>query len=164
MVTPALLLLAVLLLPKLCLALFRTLRARARRFTITGAYIIDGDTLAHGKLRLRLAGIDAPEIAQDGGPAAKRALQDLAARQSLRVDPLLTDRYGRTVARVAVIHPDGSTLDLAGAMVAQGFARADRASPDYLRLEHAARKARRGLWATPNGIPNPAAFRRARAA
>ena len=83
-------------------------------------YVTDGDTLwvqpAGGgrPLKLRLAGIDAPEICQAGGRAARAALASRVARRTVVVATRRFDDYGRAVATV---HLDGE--DVAGWMVAQ---------------------------------------------
>ena len=78
------------------------------QITCTNPYIIDGDTFDCGGVRIRLVGIDAPEMpghcqpgreCTPGDPHAARSfLQSLIAGpvSCTRTD---TDRYGRTVAR-----------------------------------------------------------------
>lgn len=117
------------------------------------AEVVDGDSLRMGALRLRLHGIDAPEINQTCTDAqgaawscglwAKAQLRALVADRRLDCTALDHDRYGRLVARCAV-----AGRDLGAAMVAAGAARAYlRYSAAYLGQEGAARVARRGLWA-----------------
>ena len=73
------------------------------------AYVVDGDTLRCGSERLRLLGIDAPEIhscprnrvcAPGNGRAAKRSLIVALRWGPIRYQPVAIDRYGRTVAVV----------------------------------------------------------------
>jgi len=73
------------------------------------AYVVDGDTLRCGSERLRLLGIDAPEIercprwrvcAPGDGQAAKRSLSLALRFGHVRYEPVTVDRYGRTVAIV----------------------------------------------------------------
>jgi micrococcal nuclease len=77
----------------------------------TAPRVIDGDTLACSRERIRLLGIDAPEMpghcrrgraCVKGDPfASKRSLQAiLAGSRPVRIEPVTTDRYGRTVAVV----------------------------------------------------------------
>ncbi|WP_136652437.1 thermonuclease family protein [Paracoccus aeridis] len=89
---------------------------------LTGAVAIDGDTLrldAPGKdLRLRLWGISAPELREQGGAAAQDALARLVNGQMLTCDLMDVDRYSRPVVRCAL--PDGA--DVACEMVRSGHA------------------------------------------
>lgn len=115
---------------------------------------VDGDTLSIGQHRIRLHGIDAPEMGQSTGPMAGRMLSKMIAGRVLRVEPIERDRYGRTVARVSL--EDGT--DLSRAMVAAGWALAAGGSR-YTGEMGEARRERRGLWANGDGIENPAAWR-----
>lgn len=115
--------------------------------------VVDGDTLRMGALRLRLHGIDAPEIAQDCtdgsgrlwacGAWAGAELTRLIAGRQVTCTAVDHDRYGRLVARCMV-----AGRDLGAALVGVGAARAYRAYSDaYLAPEAEARAARRGIWA-----------------
>lgn len=88
---------------------------------------IDGDTLRCGRERIRLLGIDAPEMpghcrrgrrCVKGDPfASKAALAAAIARGPATIDRRGYDRYGRTLARVRV-----NGVDLSGYMVRSGKA------------------------------------------
>jgi endonuclease YncB( thermonuclease family) len=122
----------------------------------------DGDTLrvveGSKRLTIRLACIDAPEMAQPPyGAAARQRLQELApvgSAVSLRV--VKNDRYGRTVAEVL---RNGRSVDLAlvrsGAAFAyrQYLSECDQAA--YLGAEATAQRQRLGVWAVPGGIQRP---------
>ena len=103
------------------------LSASAVRFTARATAVPDGDTLwvqpANGgrPRKLRLLGIDAPEVCQHGGEDARRALQQLVDDVQLQVDVRHTDDYGRGLAR---IHADGR--DIAAVMVQRGHAWSSR--------------------------------------
>jgi micrococcal nuclease len=74
---------------------------------------IDGDTLrCEGNLRLRLNGIDAPELSEYGGYNSKQRLSFLIRGAKLRWIPLKKDRYGRTVAQVYLNNIDLSCFQL----------------------------------------------------
>lgn len=134
--------------------------------TITGtAHVADGDTLRVDGARVRISGIDAPELSQRCGPDGRDAPCGAMAADWLRrrvegrqvacrtVD---TDRYGRAVAVCAA---DGA--DLGAAMVEAGWATAYRRySLAYVAHEGRARAARRGIWAL--GFEAPADYRRER--
>lgn len=65
--------------------------------------VIDGDTFKTSTNRVvRLANVDAPEATAPGGAAATRMLRDLIEGQVVRIKPVATDSYGRTVADVWV--------------------------------------------------------------
>lgn len=151
------------LLPFLLLPL---LASPAWGFVARTQKVLDGDTLivrASGKksVTLRLYGIDAPEAGQDDGPRAKQILIALAARQRISVEPVDTDRYGRTVALVRL--QDGTLLN--EVLVAEGLAwvYAEYCHQELCvrlrELEAQARLERRGLWAAANP-ERPADWRR----
>lgn len=115
--------------------------------------VIDADTLDVGGARVRLHGIDAPELSQNCGapaggdwPCGRWAAEIAAAQYDGRLavcHPLDRDRYGRIVARCAV---DGA--DIAAVLVRQGAAFAYRRyAEDYVGDERAARADRLGVWA-----------------
>jgi endonuclease YncB( thermonuclease family) len=113
------------------------------------ARISDGDSFHLGTERIRLLGVDAPELDQtctdakgDDWPCGRRArdlLASLVAGETLDCQPNGHDRFGRILATCSA---GGS--DLGARMVAAGFA---ISADDYGRDEAAARAARRGLWA-----------------
>lgn len=65
-------------------------------------YTVDGDTLRVGADRIRLRGIDAPELTEPGGQAARQRLEHLLQEGPIRIVPHGQDVYGRTVADVFV--------------------------------------------------------------
>lgn len=113
--------------------------------------IADGDTVwvradAGGRPRkLRLEGIDAPEICQPGGETSRTFLLKLALHQRVSVMVNHQDDYGRGLARV---HLKGE--DLGARMVRSGHAwsyRWRRSPGPYAAEEKLARQARLGLFA-----------------
>ncbi len=119
--------------------------------------VTDGDTI-HVSVdrkveKLRLHGIDAPEIGQVFGTEARSFARKLIEGQKLTVERISSDRYGRTLAIVRF--PDGRTLN--AEMVRQGYAWwSRRHAPDALELAEAEREARtrrRGLWRQEEQIP-----------
>ncbi len=126
-------------------------------------YVADGDTVyvrldgQHEQIAVRLLGIDAPEICQTGGLAARFALQDLLLDQAVELRIERQDDYGRQLAQV---HWRGR--DVGRWMVQQGLAWSYRYGRDpgpYLQEQQAARAAGLGLFAEHSPEP-PAAFRR----
>ena len=72
-------------------------------------YVVDGDTIHCGRPRIRLLGIDAPEIercpryrvcAPGDGQASKRSLIHALGYGPVRYQPVAVDRFGRTIAVV----------------------------------------------------------------
>lgn len=64
--------------------------------------MIDGDTIRIGSERIRLRGIDTPEMHEGDGPAAKERLEELIRNGSLDIIPHGRDVYDRLVADVLV--------------------------------------------------------------
>ncbi|WP_295043049.1 thermonuclease family protein [uncultured Paracoccus sp.] len=81
-------------------------------------YVIDGDTIQIGDLRLRLAGIDAPELEHPWGKVAKGVLIRLCKGQIVRAEISPELSYDRLVATCYL--PDGR--DLSAEMVRLGAA------------------------------------------
>ncbi|MEZ5815898.1 MAG: thermonuclease family protein [Hyphomicrobiaceae bacterium] len=121
--------------------------------TLTGrAKAIDGDTLMVGGLRVRLEGIDAPEIDQECtdaggrpwpcGAVAHRLLARLVANGLVRCVERGLDKYRRLLG---VCFAGG--LDVNAELVRRGLAWAFvRYSNTYVRVEAGARAARVGIW------------------
>jgi micrococcal nuclease len=87
--------------------------------TLTGkCYVIDGDTIQIGKVRLRLAGIDAPEMEHPWGKKAKWELVKLCKGQTITAELEPDISYDRVVATCYL--PDGR--DLSAEMVKIGLA------------------------------------------
>jgi len=111
----------------------------------------DGDSLVAKvqgvAMEFRLADIDAPELEQPYGRAAKQELASLVSGQQLVLVPLDTDRYGRTVAQIWIgkTHVNAELVKRGAAWFYSEFAR----SPALYEVEQEARDAKRGLWALP---------------
>ncbi len=121
--------------------------------TISGpARVIDGDTIEVAGSRIRLQGIDAPELAQSCSTASgvawgcgresRAALAGLIGPEPVTCVTTSSDRYWRLLASCRV-----GMVDLGGHMVRTGFALAYRRySNEYAADEEAARRAGRGIW------------------
>ena len=115
--------------------------------------VSDGDSLRSGDLRIRLFGIDAPELKQQCadqngtlwgcGAAAQRQLNNLISiNRDLQCNLRDVDRYGRLVMQCF----SGAT-DIGAAMVRSGHALAYRDFSDlYISDEKQAKTALRGVW------------------
>ena len=113
--------------------------------------VFDGDTLwvkplDGGRYRkLRIDGIDAPEICQAGGTASRDALAKRVLNQVIEVRVRGQDDYGRGIAKLK--HQDD---DISSWMVSQGQAwsyRWGRSVGPFKNEEARARQARKGLFA-----------------
>ncbi len=69
-----------------------------------GEKIIDGDTFTTGsrKRSVRLANVHAPEKDIRGAGAATQALKDLVQGQTVSIETVARDKYGRSVSKVKV--------------------------------------------------------------
>lgn len=116
----------------------------------------DGDSitvLASGneQLKVRLDGIDAPELKQQFSQSAKEALSSLVFGKTVSFERLKKDRYGRTIAVVFV-----GQINVNLELVKQGFAwRYDKYSQDPVLLDaqNSAKASKKGLWADPSPMP-----------
>ena len=134
---------------------------------LTNAWVIDGDTIdatrrSGEKVRIRILGIDAPEIAHSptpadcGGDAAKTALIRLVDGKTVTIttDPGVgeKDQYGRVLAYVSI----GGIADVGLRLVQDGMVAAwhPASEPEptryasYVVAQDAARTAGNGSWPT----------------
>lgn len=126
-------------------------------------HVTDGDTLwvrpstGGAPRKLRIDGIDAPEICQSGGAAARAALAQHALHRQVRVTIRRRDDYGRGLARIEL---DGHDLGAQLVRAGQAWSYRWRHDPGpYAAEETLARQAGRGLFAL--GQPErPRDFRR----
>lgn len=122
----------------------------------------DGDTITlldveHRQHKIRLDGIDAPELGQPFGRVAKQRLADLVADRNVVAECHKADRYGREVCRVLVGGADAGLEQIRSGM-AWFFRRyAKELPPDrrerYDDAEGQAKGERRGLWADGEPVP-----------
>lgn len=128
-------------------------------------FVVDGDTLrvrppGGGRpVRVRVEGIDAPEICQPGGAASRDALKRRALGRTVQLHSRAHDDYGRTLARVLL-----GGDDLGAWMVAQGQAWSYRSGwhpGPYAAQQKRAETAGRGMFA-PGQAPalEPRVFRK----
>lgn len=120
---------------------------------IVGVHDGDTVTLLVGKqtYKIRLEGIDAPELGQPFGKRSKKALSGAIFGKPVRVETYGSDRYGRVIGR---IYGDGMNVN--AAMVASGWAWHYVKYSDSRTLAKAERSARAekvGLWSDPHAMP-----------
>ena len=122
--------------------------------------VADGDTLFSSAgqtvTRIRLYGIDAPEMKQPFGEPAKKFLSDLILWRSILFDPIKIDKYRRCVAIVWTV---GDRVSVNARMVDAGFAWVEpvhcgrEICGRWRKMEAGARQAGRGLWS--QDAPDP---------
>jgi len=142
----------------------RTLVAKVER-------VSEGDTItaltSNGtKLRVRLLGIDAPEVPHGKKPGqpyeeeARDYLARLIGGRTIRVQTYSPDGFNRTLAMVLL-----GTVNVNLEMVQQGLAEVYRGAPcqaycrDLRVAELRAKRDRVGMWAQGDRYESPAAFR-----
>lgn len=81
-------------------------------------HVVDGATFRYGPERVRLRGIDTPELNEPGGQAARLRLEEWLRRGPLRIVPHGRDVYDRLVADVFV---DGQNV--AEMLAQEGYAK-----------------------------------------
>lgn len=150
----------------MCMALAQSpLVAKTLQGIVT--HVSDGDTLwievdPHAKpIKVRLQGIDAPEICQAWGSQARDALKARLLRQAVSLKTRAKDDYKRTLGRVAFRGEDVGQW-----LVSNGHAWSyhHRRDPGpYAAEEKQARKARLGLWGLA-AAQEPRQFRKANGA
>lgn len=129
--------------------------------TVKPLWIVDGDTFTaqEQSQNYRLWGIDAPELDQRWGKAARAALIELIHKKTVIVE-IHGKSYGRPVVRVIA-----GGKDVGLELLKMGLAwHAEEFAPDeenYLEAHKAAKTDKRGLWsdASPE---NPKDFREKR--
>ncbi len=141
-------------------------------FTGKVVAVADGDTITvlRGKdqIKIRLAGIDAPEKAQAFGNVAKKQMSDMVFDKEVRVDDRKKDKYGRTIGRVWVASSEcqesdcPKTLDAGMALLTLGLAwhykNYEKEQPEeereqYSFAETEARGNKVGLWNDAEPLP-----------
>ena len=115
------------------------------------AIIIDGDTIHVGKNKIRLHGIDAPEIEQtckiedkiwNCGIESSANLKKLIVNKNIKCEVNDIDRYKRYVAECYL-----NNLNINQYMVRQGWAIAYRYySKQFIEDEEIAQKNKLGIW------------------
>ena len=117
--------------------------------------VVDGDSITvkvdQTNYRIRLAEIDAPEMAQPWGKESKSALREKLQDKEVALEVIDADRYGRLVARVFL---NGRQINRE--MVEEGHAwvyleylRDD----SLLKPEATAKRKKIGLWGFEGAIP-----------
>ena len=147
---------------------FSFAREPIRNITGTVTKVSDGDTIQittpeQTKLRVRLYGIDAPEMPKTNPPPGyvkvhgesfgkdcKKALEAKIMGKQIRMDILDIDKYKRTVG---IIWLGNRNINLE--MIREGYAKAydqylkGSYRSEFLSAQNEARSSRRGIWNLP---------------
>ncbi len=124
-------------------------------------HVHDGDSLTildHGrKLRLRLAGVDAPELDQPYGWKSLHSLSKICRGREATAVERGKDDDGRILATVTCVGDGGKETDASAEQVKKGLAWVFRTylplgSPLY-EFETSARLTQRGLWRDKDPVP-----------
>lgn len=118
--------------------------------------VVDGDTLivlaGRDQVRVRLAGIDAPERpGQDFSAASRDSLAQIVAGKVVSVTYDTRDQYGRVIGQVNASGVNANTQQLQRGY-AWVYARFNSNPVDHA-IQAKARFRRIGLWADPAPIP-----------
>ena len=125
-------------------------------FALSGKVVSihDGDTITilteqKQQIKVRLFGIDAPELKQPYGKKSRQFLANLIAGKVVEVNENGKDRYKRTIG---TIYLDGK--DINAQMVENGYAWAYRKfSKKYTPQESKAKSQKLGLWRDEEPVP-----------
>lgn len=130
-------------------------------FTGKVVKVADGDTITVMRyceqIKIRLAGIDAPEKAQPFGNVARQRMSEIVFGKEVRVVEQGRDRYGRTIGRVYQ-----GDIDVSAEQIKQGLAwvyRKYTKEAALYQIEDEAKRHRHGLWADAEPTP-PWAWRK----
>jgi len=150
----------------LTLSLFISISlASAEEIVLDGRLeVVDGDTIKQGKKRIRLYGIDAPELKQkcedkngkkwDCGQVAKTRLNQTIYGKQVLCKTKGKDRYKRILA---ICYVDGT--DINEHMVREGLAESySQYSEIYDLAEEYARSNKKGIWS--GELESPSEYRK----
>jgi micrococcal nuclease len=96
-------------------------------YNATITHVVDGDTVdafidlgfgIHHVLRLRLNGIDTPEVSSQAGRDARDYVRTLLEGKAVVLTTFKPDKYGRYLADIVV-----NGIDFNASLVEQGYAR-----------------------------------------
>jgi micrococcal nuclease len=117
----------------------------------------DGDTIRvrRGNCeieRVRLASIDAPELKQPMGLAARSLTEQLTLGRTVQISEKGHDRYGRVVANVIAPHGVNVSCELVRQGLAWWYQDFDPHNELIANLQTRARKKKLGIWSGKNQV------------
>lgn len=122
----------------------------------------DGDTItlldaARQQHKIRLAGIDAPELSQAFGRVSRQHLADQVAGRTVVIEWTKRDKYQRLVGKVLLNGRDINITQIEAGLAWHYKKYATEQSPEdrlrYARAEEKSRAARLGLWEDGRSVP-----------
>lgn len=142
------------LLPLVLVTLIPILILAGETFKGRCVSVTDGDTIGvmkDGKeVKIRIDGVDCPELGQDFGNKAKKFTSELVYDKDVEIRVKELDKYGRSVARVLVNGRDLS-LELVKAGLAWHYKQYS-SDTALANAEIVARQGEVGLWAMNNPV------------
>ena len=119
------------------------------RFSGKVVRVSDGDTcdveVGPGKtVRVRIYGIDAPELSQDFGREARKYLDQRIFRETVTVEKFYDDQYGRCVGRI-LLNGQDLALELLREGIVWHYVQYS-SDQSYSIAERLAREAQKGVW------------------
>lgn len=144
------------------LALCLTLQAHADTLLGKVINVADGDTIAvldadKVQHKIRLTGIDAPVKRQAFGNVSKQSLAEQVAGQSVAVEWVKIDKYGRKVGKVLLAGLDCNLVQVKRGLAWHYKQYQREQSPvdqqSYAAAENEARAAKLGLWRDDAPVP-----------
>lgn len=132
--------------------------------TITGVVvgIHDGDTIrlrsGDATIKVRLFGIDAPELGQPFSRASRERLSSLTFGKTVHLITHGKDTFGRQLAEVILADETNVNHEMVRAGLAYYFRRYTK-SKELERIENDARRRRVGVWSIDGMVP-PWEYRR----
>lgn len=131
-------------------------------------YVSDGDTIAvkkteNGKttgklIKVRLFGIDAPELKQDYGYESKQALMNFIKNKDVKIEGKKKDRYGRLIG-IIYLNNENINEKMVKTGNAWWYEKYDRKNLKMKQYQENAQKSKLGLFAK-KGYVAPWEFRK----
>lgn len=140
------------------------LRAQSSTETTTGrvSLVVDGNTVeivaaGNETIRLKLYGINCPELGQSFGEDARKFLEGLVLKKTVTVEWRGKDRWGNRLGALGL----PGNVDPRRELLKQGLAWTTEINPDaeFEAIKEKAREARTGLWKEKDPVA-PWKFRR----
>jgi endonuclease YncB( thermonuclease family) len=117
--------------------------------------VSDGDTISVIKdgreIKIKIDGVDCPEMGQDFGKIAKQFTSDLVFGKIVEVNIKGLDKYGTTIAYIVYEKKDVG-FELIKAGLAWNYKQYSSDDPIYALAEQEAKYDKIGIWSMPNPI------------